>query len=166
MGLSFKIAAGPRQRSHSQVRVPQDSWPHFTLSDSIQDSPNLEGQAHVFISPRNRVARLYPQAPGSLFITSYDSQGYGESIWPRLHTGFHSVFSARPLYRLPVTMGNVCCLFDIMEASFANRWLAVDSRISSLLWERVFREPTAGNGLPCGLHYSGFQASCHNIQLA
>jgi hypothetical protein len=29
--LQFKIAAGPRQRSHSQVRVPRDTWPlpHF-----------------------------------------------------------------------------------------------------------------------------------------
>jgi hypothetical protein len=33
-GLPFTIAAGPRQRSHSWVRVPRDSWPYFTLSDS------------------------------------------------------------------------------------------------------------------------------------
>jgi hypothetical protein len=32
-GLSFTTAAGPRQRSRSWVRVPWDSWPHFTLSD-------------------------------------------------------------------------------------------------------------------------------------
>jgi hypothetical protein len=30
MGLSFTIAFGPRQRTHSQVWVPRDSWPHFT----------------------------------------------------------------------------------------------------------------------------------------
>jgi hypothetical protein len=41
------------------------------------DSPNLEGQVPVFISPGNRVARLYPQALGSLFVASYVSQGYG-----------------------------------------------------------------------------------------
>jgi hypothetical protein len=29
----------------------------------------------VFISPRNRVAQLYPRTLGSLFVTSYDSQG-------------------------------------------------------------------------------------------
>jgi hypothetical protein len=29
-GLSFTIAAGHRQRSHSRVRVPWDSWPYFT----------------------------------------------------------------------------------------------------------------------------------------
>jgi hypothetical protein len=33
-GLSFTIAAGPRQGGHSIVRVPRDSWPYFTVSDS------------------------------------------------------------------------------------------------------------------------------------
>jgi hypothetical protein len=33
-GLLFTIAAGPRQRSHSRVRVPLDSRPYFTVSDS------------------------------------------------------------------------------------------------------------------------------------
>jgi hypothetical protein len=39
---------------------------HILLSQ-IRDSPNLEGQVHVFISP---TARLYPQALGSLFVAS------------------------------------------------------------------------------------------------
>jgi hypothetical protein len=33
MGLSFAIATGPRQHSHSRVRVPSDSGPYFTVSD-------------------------------------------------------------------------------------------------------------------------------------
>jgi hypothetical protein len=33
-GLSFTTSAGPRQRSHSQVRVPSHSLPYFTVSDS------------------------------------------------------------------------------------------------------------------------------------
>jgi hypothetical protein len=33
-GLSLKISAGPRQRSHFLVRVPIYSWPYFTVSDS------------------------------------------------------------------------------------------------------------------------------------
>jgi hypothetical protein len=57
---------------------------HILLSQ-IRDSPNLEDQIPVFISPRNRVAQLYSQALGSLFVASYDSQGYGGGIWPRLH---------------------------------------------------------------------------------
>jgi hypothetical protein len=33
------------------------------------------------------VVQLYPQAMGSLFITSYDSQGYSGGIWTRLYAG-------------------------------------------------------------------------------
>jgi hypothetical protein len=32
-GLSFTIAAGPSQRSHSRVRAPWDARPYFTVSD-------------------------------------------------------------------------------------------------------------------------------------
>jgi hypothetical protein len=32
--LSFIIDAGFNQRSHSRGRVPRDSWPYFTVSDS------------------------------------------------------------------------------------------------------------------------------------
>jgi hypothetical protein len=32
------------------------------------------------------VAQLYPQTLGSLFVASYDSQGYGGDIRTRLHT--------------------------------------------------------------------------------
>jgi hypothetical protein len=54
---------------------------HIVLSQ-IRDSLNLEGQVPVFISPRNRVAQLCPQALGSLFVASYDSQDYGGGIRP------------------------------------------------------------------------------------
>jgi hypothetical protein len=52
----------------------------------IWDSPNLEGQVPVVISPRNRVVQVHPRALGSLFVASYDSQGYGGVILTRLHT--------------------------------------------------------------------------------
>jgi hypothetical protein len=65
---------------------------HILLSQ-IGDSPNLEGQVPIFISLRNRVARLYAQAPGSIFVASYDSQGYGGGIRPRLHTGSFQSFA-------------------------------------------------------------------------
>jgi hypothetical protein len=77
MGLaSADILRSESRGTHDQILLSQ-----------IQDSPNLEGQVRVFISPRNRVARLYPQVLGSLFIGLYDSQGYGGGIRPRLHTG-------------------------------------------------------------------------------
>jgi hypothetical protein len=50
------------------------------LVSQIRDSPNLEGQIPVFISPRNRVAQLYLHALGSFFVASYYSQGYGGGI--------------------------------------------------------------------------------------
>jgi hypothetical protein len=42
---------------------------HILLSQ-IRDSPNSERQVPVYISPRNRVAQLYSQAVGSLFVAS------------------------------------------------------------------------------------------------
>jgi hypothetical protein len=59
MRLFFTIAAGPRQRSHSQVRVPRDSWPYFTVSDSRLPQPGgpgplifiLQGQGGPVIPP-------------------------------------------------------------------------------------------------------------------
>jgi hypothetical protein len=62
---------------------------HILLSQ-IRDSPNLEGEVPVFIFPRNRVAHLYSQALGSLFVVSYDSQGYGGGILTRPKTGLSS----------------------------------------------------------------------------
>jgi hypothetical protein len=63
----------------------------YILLSQIWDCPNLEGQVPVFISPRNRVAQLYPQALGSLFVASYYSQGYGGGIRTRLHAGFNKL---------------------------------------------------------------------------
>jgi hypothetical protein len=58
-GLSFTTVPGLRQRSHSQVPSP----------------PVL---MTIFYRLRFET---------SLFIASYDSQGYGGDIRPRLHTG-------------------------------------------------------------------------------
>jgi hypothetical protein len=51
----------------------------------------LEGQVPVFINPRNRVAQLYLQALGSLFVASCDSQGYGGGIRTHFHAGLLKV---------------------------------------------------------------------------
>jgi hypothetical protein len=69
---------------------------HISLS-LIRDSRNLEGQVPVYISPRNKVARFYPQALGSLFVASYDSQGYGGGILSRLHMGMGKGLQVAPL---------------------------------------------------------------------
>jgi hypothetical protein len=46
----------------------------------------------IFISPRNRVAQLYPRALGCLFVASYDSQGYDEGILIRIYSVILRVF--------------------------------------------------------------------------
>jgi hypothetical protein len=56
MGLSFTLLLA----FASSVILGSEScetYDHILLSQ-IQDSPNLEGQVPVFISPRNRVAQL------------------------------------------------------------------------------------------------------------
>jgi hypothetical protein len=50
---------------------------YHILLFQIRDSSNLEGQVPVLIFPRNRVARLYHQAMGSLSVAFYDTQSYG-----------------------------------------------------------------------------------------
>jgi hypothetical protein len=84
------------------------------LQSQIRDSPNMEVQVSVFISSRNRVAQLYPQSLGSLFVASCDSQDYGGGIRPHLHTGVESlivpvVFKVTPVHgphikQFPVTL--------------------------------------------------------------
>jgi hypothetical protein len=66
MGVSFTIAAGPRQRSHSQARVPRDSWSQFTVSDSRLPHPGGP-DPRIYIR-QEQEAQLYPQALGSLFV--------------------------------------------------------------------------------------------------
>jgi hypothetical protein len=55
----------------------------------------MEGQVSVFssISPTDRMAQLYSQAPLSLFVTFNDSQAYGGCTLTRLHTGKFSLLS-------------------------------------------------------------------------
>jgi hypothetical protein len=87
MGLSFTTAADPHQSSHSQVRVPWDSWPYFTVSDSRLPQPGGLGLCIYIVSPRNRMAKLCLQALGLLFVPSYDSQGCSRGIQTHILTG-------------------------------------------------------------------------------
>jgi hypothetical protein len=73
--VQFVVTFGPKShRTHNNILL------HLKL-------PNREDQAPVFISPRNRVAQLYPEALISLSVASYGSQGYDGSIVTHLHTG-------------------------------------------------------------------------------
>jgi hypothetical protein len=56
-GLSFTIATGSRQRSHSEVRETHD---HILLTQ-IPDSPNLEGQAQRIYIPQEQSGPVIPK---------------------------------------------------------------------------------------------------------
>jgi hypothetical protein len=51
----------------------------------------------VFVSSRNRVAQLHPEALGSLFVAFYNSQGDGGVILTRLRMRLPSVYDAHNL---------------------------------------------------------------------
>jgi hypothetical protein len=74
----------------------------------IRDSLNLEGQVPVFIYLRNRMARLHPQALGSLFFASYDSQGYGGGTRPRHHTEWSSLKCSGFTPQTGLAVGTTC----------------------------------------------------------
>jgi hypothetical protein len=67
IGLASAVPLG------SQSRKTQN---HILLSKFLR-IPQPGGQVSVFISPRDRVAQLYPRALGFLSVASYESHGYG-----------------------------------------------------------------------------------------
>jgi hypothetical protein len=59
---------------------------------------------------------------GSLFVASYDSQGYGGVIRPRLHTVDEPFFSALPFIYSSDINGK-CLLLDLIHGKFC--WMLV-----------------------------------------
>jgi hypothetical protein len=62
--------------------VPWISWPQFTVS--VLRLPLTSRVRSPYFYPPGTGC---PSSLGSLFVASYDSQGYGEGIRTRLHTG-------------------------------------------------------------------------------
>jgi hypothetical protein len=83
--LSFTIAAG--LASADILGSESRGTDNHTLLYHIRDAPNLEGQVPMFTSPSNRMAQFYPQVLSSLFVASYDSQGWERRIRNRLKRG-------------------------------------------------------------------------------
>jgi hypothetical protein len=79
MYLSFTIAAGFRQSSHSQVRVPRVSWPYFTNPDSKLPQPGELGPRIYF--PQEQGGSVILPGTGSIFVASCNFLGYEGDIW-------------------------------------------------------------------------------------
>jgi hypothetical protein len=79
--------------------------------------------------------------PSSASVVRWLTLHSGTLNFSRMNSSLHG-----SLYSLLVTMENICCL----------AWLGLTCH------GNVLTEPLPNNGLPLWLHYSGFQASCHN----
>jgi hypothetical protein len=79
MGLSFTIAAGPRQRSHSRVRVRRDSLPYFTVSDSRL--PQLGGPGPRVYIPQEQGGPVIPTGTGFQFRRLQRLAGLGWKVF-------------------------------------------------------------------------------------
>jgi hypothetical protein len=122
MGLSFTIAACPRQRSQSQFRVPRDSWLHFIVSDSRLFQPggpglrtydvNAPGTGWPVCSPRHWVPISSPPTTCKVALEVFDpaSTRATLSVAPVvfLITPWHGPYrEQRPFYIRPFPRGRV-----------------------------------------------------------
>jgi hypothetical protein len=70
--VSFTITAGPRQRSHSRVRVLWDSCPYFTVSDSRQRRKYSFPQLlYCCMLPNGNISRAVPLQQLSLLASQF-----------------------------------------------------------------------------------------------
>jgi hypothetical protein len=104
-GLQFIVTGGPRQRSPAGPKT-------VFYFPKPWDSPNLEGQVPVFVSPSNRLVQIYPLAWVFFSAASYDSKGYGGGILSRLHESQSSLYS----------LGTDCTENTASHSSFIVLW--------------------------------------------
>jgi hypothetical protein len=112
----------------------------------------------------------------SLFVASYNSQGYGGGIRPRLHTGLITVRQLSPFYNfgangIEITTCNsssaIVCLSVAVETCVkfvATLWFLQAYPLPRI---RVLGSRCLGmdvSAVLLWLHTSGVQASCHNIK--
>jgi hypothetical protein len=88
-GLLFTIAAGPRQRLLSWVRVRRDSWSYFTVSDSRLPQPGGLGPRNYI--PQEQGGPDMPPRHWDPFSSPHDSQGYDGAIRNRFHAGYSTL---------------------------------------------------------------------------
>jgi hypothetical protein len=128
------------------------------------------GQVPIFISTRNRVAQLYPQALGSFFVTSYDLQGYGGGIRPHHHLVLlHNLGTNHVEVTTSNSFSTVVLSFIAMETCLLPRYQngLIENTTSSVVYLFVagdmFTTLFPSNGRLYSCHYSYFQLSSHNM---
>jgi hypothetical protein len=147
MGLSFKTVAGPRQRSHSRLRVPQDSWPHFIVSDSRLPQPG--GLGTRICIPQDQDVPVIPPDAGFCFRRLLQLAGLR---WRHSNPRAHG---------RPFSSCLRSSLYSLGEDPQKTPSLNVSS-IVGLCRGNVFTEQLLFGHL-LWFHYSGFRASCQSI---
>jgi hypothetical protein len=159
VGLSFTIAAGPRQRNNSRVRLP-DSWPYFTLSDSTL--PNLEARS-PYLYPPGTGWPSYTPGNGFAFRRLLRLSGLRwrySNPPPRGNLGIFSWFSFYSLRKdctENTTSNNSVIVACVFVAAFM--WWP----LSHCLVTDDFTKLFPSKDCLCWFHNSGFQQTCHTI---
>jgi hypothetical protein len=131
-------------------------WPLPAQSFS---GPSPLGLATVFYSLRFEI---------SLFVSSYDSQGHGGGIRPRLHTGFFRIHECAAFYichaaEIEISMSNSSPVVTGMNL-FSDLLPGNDSFAAIRCNGNMITEPLYSIGRLVRLQHSGLQLSCHNIR--
>jgi hypothetical protein len=132
---------------------PHGTHDHILLSQ-IQDSPNLEGQVPIFITPRNRVTQLYPPSHWDPFSFLPRLAGlWRYSTLPPHGLIIYSLGTENTTSNSSSTVPRACCL--VMALVLCMLW-------SCCLTTGMFAELFPSNGCLCWLHSSCFDQICHN----
>jgi hypothetical protein len=114
----------------------------------------------ITAGPRQRIRSRVRVYWDSLSVASYDPQGYGVGIWPRLHMGgirLPYITSGRTEERSPPFTVRISCVTLRCDGN-------VPSNGSRSTVESVTLEMCLSNRC-LAMDYSGFQASYHNIHV-
>jgi hypothetical protein len=141
--------AGPRQRTLSQVRVPWDSWPYFTVSDSRLPQPG--GPGHRIYIPQEQGGPVIP--PGIRLRLHTDEWGSRQ---------YSTLYSCGTLSELLVIVGfslyrlgsdhsteNTSIVYQWISsivAYFCTHYLATGCLLRMCLRGKVFIESLPSNG--------------------
>jgi hypothetical protein len=103
--------------AHSRIRVPRNSLPYFSVSDSRFSQLDGPGP-RIYISQELGGPAITPDT-WFHFVASYDSQGYGGGIRTSLHVGFKRFGrSVKLLLDLASSVIPVFSLLDIHDEDF------------------------------------------------
>jgi hypothetical protein len=159
--LPFTMAACPPQCSHSQVWVPRDSWPYFTVSDSRLPQPGGPGP-RIYI-PQEQGGPVIPQALGYLLYC----QTFLYNYFARTTQETQPLYCWEGMFTAPLHSNGsyliVACVFVAAGMCLPSRCLARNV-YSDLAIPALWRHFTIYNGhVKCPVDIIRYEMKCINI---